>query len=120
MAQSLVAQEWAPVQAFHYLAVAFAGKGFTMPFGLLMAGVSVTAGVRKLLPKWIVVLGRPARPGPNIYRRWILANGNSINDRREIAGTGRTKTGAAENKSTRNSNGSGRPRSAALRRTHPS
>ncbi len=57
MAQSLVARDSALLQAFHYLAVAFGGPGFTMPFGLLMAGVSVTAGVRKLLPKWIVVLG---------------------------------------------------------------
>jgi hypothetical protein len=28
-----------------------------MPFGLLMAGVSVTAGFMKLLPRWVVGLG---------------------------------------------------------------
>jgi hypothetical protein len=44
MGKSLVAQNATLVQAFHYLAVALGGPGFTMPFGLLMADVSVTAG----------------------------------------------------------------------------
>jgi hypothetical protein len=57
MAQPLVAQNPALVQAFHYLAVALGGPGFTMPFGLLMAGVSITAGFMKLLPKWVVGFG---------------------------------------------------------------
>jgi hypothetical protein len=57
MAQPLVAQDPALVQAFHYLSVALGGPGFTMPFGLLMAGVSITAGFMKLVPKWIVGLG---------------------------------------------------------------
>jgi hypothetical protein len=45
------------LHAFHYLVVAFGGPGFTMPFGLLMAGVSVTAAFMKLMPKWIIALG---------------------------------------------------------------
>jgi hypothetical protein len=57
MAQPLVAHSPALVQAFHYLAVALGGPGFTMPFGLLMAGVSITAGYMKLLPRWVVGLG---------------------------------------------------------------
>jgi hypothetical protein len=57
MGQPLVAQNGALVQAFHYLSVALGGPGFTMPFGLLMAGVSITAASWTLLPKWIVVLG---------------------------------------------------------------
>jgi hypothetical protein len=57
MAKPLVAQNGPLVQAFHYLAVALGGPGFTMPFGLLMAGVSVTGGFMKLLPKWLVALG---------------------------------------------------------------
>ena len=57
MARSLVAQDGPLVQAFHYLAVVLGGPGFTMPFGLLMAGISVIAGFRKLLPKWIVIFG---------------------------------------------------------------
>jgi hypothetical protein len=39
------------------LAFAFGGPGFTVPFGLLIAGVSVTAGFAKLLPKWVVIFG---------------------------------------------------------------
>jgi hypothetical protein len=57
MGKSLVAQNAALVQAFHYLAVALGGPGFTMPFGLLMAGVSVTAGFLNLLPRWLMAFG---------------------------------------------------------------
>lgn len=42
---------------FYYLSFAFGGPGFSMPMGLLIAGVSITAGFGKLLPKWIVGLG---------------------------------------------------------------
>jgi hypothetical protein len=45
------------VQALYGLAFAFGGPGFSVPFGLLLAGVSVKSGFAKLLPKWIVVLG---------------------------------------------------------------
>lgn len=41
----------------YYLSFAFGGPGFSVPMGLLMAGVSVTAAFRKLLPRWLVVLG---------------------------------------------------------------
>ena len=41
----------------YFLAYAFGGPGFSIPMGLLMAGVSVSAGFAKLLPKWIVILG---------------------------------------------------------------
>jgi hypothetical protein len=41
----------------YYLAYAFGGPGFSIPMGLLMAGISVSAAFTKLLPKWIVVLG---------------------------------------------------------------
>jgi hypothetical protein len=54
MAQPLVAREAPLVHGLHYLSVALGGPGFTMPFGLLMAGV---AGFMKLLPKWVVTLG---------------------------------------------------------------
>jgi hypothetical protein len=57
MGKSLVAQKAALVQAFHYLAVALGGPGFTIPFGLLMAGVCITAGFLKLLPQWLVAFG---------------------------------------------------------------
>jgi hypothetical protein len=57
MAQPLVAQSPPLLQALHYFAVALGGPGFTMPFGLLLAGVSIAAGSMKLLPKWIVGFG---------------------------------------------------------------
>lgn len=43
--------------ALNYLAYAFGGPGFSIPMGLLMAGVSVSAGLTKLIPKWIMILG---------------------------------------------------------------
>src|ERR1700730_703618 len=52
-----ISQEPALLQALHRLTFALGGPGFSVPFGLLMAGVSVTAGFNKLLPRWIVILG---------------------------------------------------------------
>jgi len=43
--------------SLYFLAYVFGGPGFSVPMGLLIAGVSVAAGFRRLLPKWIVVLG---------------------------------------------------------------
>ena len=57
MSSAAVAQIPAILQSLYSLAFALGGPGFTVPFGLLMAGVSVTAGFGKLLPRWIVVLG---------------------------------------------------------------
>ena len=45
------------VQALYRLAFAFGGPGFSVPFGLLLAGVSITTGFANLLPKWIVIFG---------------------------------------------------------------
>ena len=36
---------------------AFGGPGFSIPMGLLMAGVSISAGLSKLIPRWIMILG---------------------------------------------------------------
>jgi hypothetical protein len=52
-----IAQEPALLQALYRLTFALGGPGFSVPFGLLIAGVSVTAGFNKLLPRWIVILG---------------------------------------------------------------
>ena len=45
------------VLALYYIGYGLGGPGFSVPMGLLMAGVSVTAAFMKLLPRWIVVLG---------------------------------------------------------------
>lgn len=57
MGHPVIAQVPAFTQSFHYLAVAFGGPGFTMPQGLLMAGISIPAGFMKRLSKTMVVFG---------------------------------------------------------------
>src|ERR1035441_4238868 len=52
-----VVQDPSVVLGIYYLSYAFGGPGFSIPMGLLMAGISVSAGFKKLLPKWIVILG---------------------------------------------------------------
>lgn len=50
--------EHAPtVLALYYLSFALGGPGFSVPMGLFLAGISVTSGFMKLLPKWMVVFG---------------------------------------------------------------
>lgn len=57
MAQPGVTRDATLVHALYWLQFAFGGSGFSVPIGILMAGISVPAGFMKLMPKWIVVLG---------------------------------------------------------------
>jgi hypothetical protein len=43
--------------ALYYLSYAFGGPGFSVPMGLLIAGICIPAAFRRLLPKWIVGFG---------------------------------------------------------------
>jgi hypothetical protein len=43
--------------AFHLLAFATGGVGYVAPAGLLVAGISVSGGLSKLLPKWLMWFG---------------------------------------------------------------
>jgi hypothetical protein len=52
-----ITQDPTLVLALNYLQFAFGGPGFAVPMGLFLAGVSVVAGLMKLLPRWIVWLG---------------------------------------------------------------
>ena len=52
-----VAQDAAVTTALYYLSYAFGGPGFSVPMGLLIAGVCIPAAFLKLLPKWIVGFG---------------------------------------------------------------
>jgi len=52
-----VAQDATLLRALYYLSYAFGGPGFSVPMGLLLAGVSVPAAVLKLLPKWVAAFG---------------------------------------------------------------
>ena len=57
MIHSGVVEQRSALLALYYLSYALGGPGFSVPMGLLMAGVSISAGLKKLLPKWIVILG---------------------------------------------------------------
>jgi hypothetical protein len=57
MAYPGIAQDSAVLRALYYLTFALGGVGFSVPMGLLIAGVCIPAAFFKLLPKWLVVLG---------------------------------------------------------------
>jgi hypothetical protein len=52
-----IAQTTPLTLALYYLQYAFGGPGFSVPMGLLVAGVSIVASSMKLLPKWITWSG---------------------------------------------------------------
>jgi hypothetical protein len=52
-----IAQEATVNRALYYLVFAIGGVGYSVPLGLLIAGISVTAGFMKLLPRWMIVFG---------------------------------------------------------------
>jgi hypothetical protein len=57
MAQPGVAADRTVLQALYWLVQAFGGAGFSVPFGLLVAGVTIPAAFMKLIPKWVAALG---------------------------------------------------------------
>ena len=57
MTQPGVAEGRPVVQALYWLTQAFGGSGFSVPFGLLVAGVSIPAARLRLLPRWLVFFG---------------------------------------------------------------
>jgi len=57
MAYPGIAQEVGVLRALYYLGFAIGGVGFSVPMGLLIAGLSVPAAIMKLLPKWLIVSG---------------------------------------------------------------
>jgi hypothetical protein len=57
MAYPGVAQDAAVLRALYYAMFALGGVGYSVPLGLLIAGVCIPAAVMKLLPKWLVVFG---------------------------------------------------------------
>jgi hypothetical protein len=52
-----IAQEAGVLRALYYIVFSVGGVGFSVPMGLLIAGISVPSGIMKLLPKWLVVSG---------------------------------------------------------------
>ena len=57
MAYPGIAQDPAVLRPLYYLTFALGGVGFSVPMGLLIAGLSIPAAFFKLLPKWLVVFG---------------------------------------------------------------
>jgi hypothetical protein len=45
------------LQAIYRISFGIGGPGYSVPFGLLAAGISIPAAFSKLLPKWVIILG---------------------------------------------------------------
>jgi len=52
-----IAQEAGVLRALYYTVFSVGGVGFSVPMGLLIAGLSVPGLIMKLLPKWLAVSG---------------------------------------------------------------
>jgi hypothetical protein len=52
-----VADDPSVLRALYYMVFSFGGVGFSVPMGLLLAGVCVPAAFMRLLPKWLVAFG---------------------------------------------------------------
>lgn len=57
MTQPGVAQDTALTQALYFLCYGLGGPGYSVPLGLLMAGISVPLLFSRLVPRWIPILG---------------------------------------------------------------
>ena len=57
MTQPGLADNSPVLQALYWLTQGFGGAAFSVPFGLLVAGVTIPAAFMRVIAKWIVVLG---------------------------------------------------------------
>lgn len=57
MAHPGISKDETLTQALYYVQYALGGPGFSVPFGLLMAGVCVPAWFFRLMPKWMIAFG---------------------------------------------------------------
>ncbi len=57
IAQTGISSDTTLTAGLYYVMYALGGPGYSVPFGLLIAGVSVTCWFYKLLPRWICVSG---------------------------------------------------------------
>lgn len=57
LAQPGIADDAALTRGLHFMIFAIGGPGYTVPLGLLVAGISVPALVMRLLPRWLAVSG---------------------------------------------------------------
>src|SRR6202000_847957 len=52
-----IAQDSTLTQALYFLSYGLGGPGYSVPLGLLMAGISVPILLYRLVPRWIPILG---------------------------------------------------------------
>jgi hypothetical protein len=52
-----VAADAGVLRALYYMGFALGGVAYSVPMGLLIAGIAVPAGFMRLLPRWMVVFG---------------------------------------------------------------
>ncbi|MBK9729856.1 MAG: hypothetical protein IPO83_00935 [Chitinophagaceae bacterium] len=57
MAYPEVAQDTSIIRVLYFIVYATGGVGYSLPLGIFIAGVSITAYFTKLLPKWLVYWG---------------------------------------------------------------
>ena len=57
MAYPDMAQDSSVIRALYYVVYAVGGVGYSVPLGIFFAGVSVSSGFAKILPKWMVWFG---------------------------------------------------------------
>jgi len=57
LARPGIAEDGTLVRALYHLIFATGGPGYSVPLGLLLAGISVPALLLRLLPRWLSVLG---------------------------------------------------------------
>jgi hypothetical protein len=57
MAQPGIAENRELLQALYWIVQGFGGAGFSVPFGILVAGVTIPAAFMRLIPRWLVALG---------------------------------------------------------------
>jgi hypothetical protein len=57
MSHSGIVQDTAVTQALYFIGYGLGGPGYSVPLGLLMAGVSVPLLLYRLVPRWIPILG---------------------------------------------------------------
>jgi hypothetical protein len=57
MAQPGIAENRAVLHALYWLVQGLGGVGFSVPFGILVAGVTIPAMIMRLVPRWLGLLG---------------------------------------------------------------
>jgi hypothetical protein len=60
--------------ALYFLIFSTGRPGYSVPLGLLVAGLSIPAGFMRLLPRWLVVAGFKL-PASRLHHKEVQAEG---------------------------------------------